>query len=107
MIVIRNGYLTERPILTGLGDIEVNVPKVRSQSGSGIKFNSSLIPPYLKRTKSIEGFLLWLYLSGISTGEFSEILQHLLGPQAAGLSAATKARLGAELHRVDCTRPDS
>ncbi len=91
--VVRNGYLPERSIQTGLGDIEVKVPKVRDRSGSGIKFNSSLIPPYLKRTKSIEEFLPWLYLRGISTGDFSETLQHLLGPQASGLSAATISRL--------------
>lgn len=55
--VVRNGYLPERSVQTGLGDIEVKVPKVRDRSGSGIKFNSSLIPPYLKRTRSVEEFL--------------------------------------------------
>jgi transposase-like protein len=61
--------LPERTIQTGLGDIPVKVPKVRDRSGRGIKFNSSLIPPYLKRTKAIEEFIPWLYLKGISTGE--------------------------------------
>src|SRR5690606_5053382 len=60
--VVRNGYLPERTIQTGLGDIAVKVPKVRDRSGSGIKFNSSLIPPYLKRTQNSEEFLPWLYL---------------------------------------------
>ena len=69
--VVRNGYLPKRPIQTGLGDIEVKAPKVRDRSGSGIKFNSRLVPPYLKRTKNIEEFLPWLYLRGISTGDFS------------------------------------
>jgi len=55
--VVRNGYLPERSIQTGLGDIAVKVPKVRDRSCSGIKFNSSLVPPYLKRTKNIEEFL--------------------------------------------------
>jgi putative transposase len=91
--VVRNGYLPERSIQTGLGDIAVKVPKVRNRSGSGIKFNSSLVPPYLKRTKNIEEFLPWLYLRGISTGDFSETLKHLLGPEAPGLSAATISRL--------------
>jgi putative transposase len=91
--VVRNGYLPERSIQTGLGDIGVKVPKVRDRSGSGIKFNSSLVPPYLKRTKNIEEFLPWLYLRGISTGDFSETLKHLLGPDAPGLSAATISRL--------------
>lgn len=94
--VVRNGYLPERAIQTGLGDIEVKVPKVRDRSGSGIKFNSSLIPPYLKRTRNIEEFLPWLYLRGISTGDFAETLKHLLGPNAPGLSSATIGRLKQE-----------
>lgn len=80
LAVARNDYLPERPIQTGLGNIEVKVPKVRDCSESGIKFNSSLVPPYLKRTRNIEEFLPWLYLRGISTGDFSETLKHLLGP---------------------------
>ena len=91
--IVRNGYLPKRSIQTGLGDVEVQVPKVRDRLGTGIKFNSSLVPPYLKRTKSIEEFLPWLYLRGISTGDFSESLQHLLGPNASGLSAGTISRL--------------
>jgi transposase-like protein len=91
--VVRNGYLPKRPIQTGLGDLEVQVPKVRDRSGTGIKFNSGLVPPYLKRTKTIEEFLPWLYLRGISTGDFSETLKHLLGPDAPGLSTATISRL--------------
>ncbi len=91
--VVRNGYLPERTIQTGLGDIEVSVPKTRDRSQTGLKFNSTLVPPYLKRTKSIEEFLPWLYLRGISTGDFSESLKHLLGEGAAGLSAGTISRL--------------
>lgn len=91
--VVRNGYLPERTIQTGLGDIGIKVPKVRDRSGGGIKFNSSLIPPYLKRTRSIEEFLPWLYLRGVSTGDFAETLKHLLGADASGLSSATIGRL--------------
>jgi transposase-like protein len=106
--VVRNGYLPERTIQTGLGDIDVKVPKVRDRSGSGLKFNSSLVPPYLKRTKNIEEFLPWLYLRGISTGDFSESLKHLLGPDAPGLSAATISRLKQswEQHYQEWTRRD-
>jgi transposase-like protein len=92
-VVVRNGYLPERAIQTGLGDIDIKVPKVRDRSGSGVKFNSSLIPPYLKRTRSIEEFLPWLYLRGVSTGDFTETLRHLLGADAPGLSPATISRL--------------
>lgn len=95
-VVVRNGYLPEQAIQTGLGNIEVKVPKVRDRSGSGIKFNSSLIPPYLKRTRNIEEFLPWLYLRGISTGDFAETVKHLLGPDAPGLSSATIGRLKQE-----------
>ena len=91
--VVRNGYLPERTVQTGLGDVEVKVPKVRDRSGSGICFNSTLLPPYLKRAKSIEELLPWLYLKGISTGDYQEALWSLLGDQAKGLSANTISRL--------------
>jgi putative transposase len=86
-VVVRNGYLPERTILTGVGEVEVKVPKVRDRSGSGIKFNSRLLPPYLKRATSVEEVLPWLYLKGVSTGDFSEALAALLGPDASGLVA--------------------
>lgn len=91
--VVKNGHLPERTVQTGLGDIPVKVPKVRDRSGQGIKFNSNLIPPYLKRAKSIEELLPWLYLKGVSTGDFQESLQSLLGANASGLSAGTISRL--------------
>ena len=91
--VVRNGYLPKRTIMTGVGDVEVQVPKVRDRTGSGIKFNSLLLPPYLKRSCSVEEVLPWLYLKGISTGDFSEALSALLGPEAKGLSSATISRL--------------
>uniref|UniRef100_B8HMV7 Mutator family transposase n=1 Tax=Cyanothece sp. (strain PCC 7425 / ATCC 29141) TaxID=395961 RepID=B8HMV7_CYAP4 len=94
--VVRNGYLPERTIVTGVGEVAIQVPKVRDRSGRGIKFNSTLLPPYLKRVQSVEEVLPWLYLKGISTGDFSEALASLLGAQAAGLSASTISRLKAK-----------
>jgi len=91
--VVRNGHLPERTVQTGLGDIAVKVPKVRDRSGQGIKFNSALIPPYLKRTKAVEELIPWLYLKGISTGEMQPALEALLGKDAKGLSANTVSRL--------------
>lgn len=91
--VVRNGHLPERTVQTGIGDVEVKVPKVRDRSGSGIRFNSNLLPPYLKRARSVEELLPWLYLKGISTGDFQESLAALLGDQAKGLSANTITRL--------------
>ena len=91
--VVRNGYLPARTIQTGLGDVDIHVPKVRDRNKTGIKFNSNLLPPYLKRSTSIEEMLPWLYLKGLSTGDYGEALASLLGPDAAGLSAGTISRL--------------
>ena len=95
-VVGRNGYLPERTIQTEGGNVAVKVPKVRDRSGSGIKFNSRLLPPYLKRATSVEEVLPWSYLKGVSTGDFSEALAALLGPEASGLSPATIGRLKAK-----------
>jgi putative transposase len=94
--VVRNGALPERTITTGVGTVEVQVPKVRDRTCQGIKFNSALLPPYLKRSRSVEEVLPWLYLKGVSTGDFAEALSALLGAQAAGLSSSTISRLKAK-----------
>lgn len=90
--VVRNGYLPEREIQTGIGPVTVRVPKIRDKSGQGIKFNSTLLPPYLRKTRRMEEVLPWLYLKGISTGDFQEALHALLGNDAKGLSASTISR---------------
>jgi putative transposase len=92
-VVVRNGYLPSRTIQTGIGEVEIKVPKIRDRGGEGIKFNSSLLPPYLKRTKNIEELIPWLYLKGISTGGFQDALSALLGDSAKGLSSNTVCRL--------------
>lgn len=97
--VVRNGYLPERTITTGVGDIPVQVPKVRDRTKQGIKFNSLLLPPYLKRASSVEEVLPWLYLKGISTGDFSEALTALLGPEVKGVSASNISRLKTKWNR--------
>jgi transposase-like protein len=91
--VVRNGYLPQRSILTGIGAIEVRVPKVRSRTESAAVFRSSLVPTYVRRARSMDAALPWLYLHGVSTGDMSEALAVLVGPQAAGLSAAVVSRL--------------
>ena len=91
--VVRNGHLPERTIQTGLGDVGIKIPKVRDRTGQGIKFNSGLVPPYLKRAKTIEELLPWLYLKGLSTGDFKDALAGLLGADAKGLSSNTISRL--------------
>jgi putative transposase len=94
--VVRNGYLPERDLLTGLGPVPVRIPKVRDRSGSGIKFNSALVPPYVRKAQRVEAALPWLYLRGISTGDMREALSVLLGDEAQGLSPAVVSRLKAE-----------
>jgi len=93
--IIRNGYLPEREIQTGIGQIKARVPRSRDRKteGTPIRFRSTLLPPYLRRTRSIEELLPWLYLKGVSTGDFSEALAALLGRDAPGLSAGTIGRL--------------
>ncbi|GAA3902848.1 IS256 family transposase [Halomonas cibimaris] len=91
--VVRNGYLPERTVQTGIGDVEVKSPRVRDRSGDGATFTSALLPPYLKRARSIEELIPWLYLKGISTGDYQEALAALLGDKAKGLSANTVSRL--------------
>ena len=95
--IVRHGYLPEREIQTGIGSVAVRCPRVRDRgagaAGAKIRFSSAILPPYLRRTRSIEELLPWLYLKGISTGDFGEALAALLGPEAPGLSASTIARL--------------
>jgi transposase-like protein len=93
--VVRNGSLPQRTILTGIGPIEVRQPRVhdRRPEGQAEKFSSQILPPYLRKTKSLEELIPWLYLKGVSTGDFSEALQALLGPNASGLSPTTVTRL--------------
>lgn len=91
--VVRNGYLPARQIQTGIGEVGVQVPKVRDRSGSGIHFSSQLLPPYLRRTKSMEELIPWLYLKGLSTGDYTDALSALVGESARGLSANTVSRL--------------
>lgn len=92
--LIRNGYLPVRPIQTGIGSIEVKVPRVRDRAPEDkIKFRSSIVPLYLRRSKNIDEFLPLLYLKGISTGAFQDTLTPLFGEQAKNLSPGVIGRL--------------
>ena len=95
-LVVRNGTLPTRQILTGAGPLEIVQPRVRDKSAEPaerVRFSSSILPPYLRKSKSLEELIPWLYLKGISTGDFSEALQALLGPEAKGISANVIVRL--------------
>jgi putative transposase len=94
---VRNGHAPERRLQTGIGPLEVRRPKLRDRGsvadGEPIRFTSAVLPAYLRRTRNIEELLPWLYLKGVSTGQFAEALTALLGPEAPGLSPATVRRL--------------
>lgn len=94
--VIRNGYLPEREVVTAIGPVTVKVPKVRDRSGSGVKFNSNIVPPYIRKSPRVSAALPWLYLRGVSTGDMSEALSVLLGEEAKGLSPNVVSRLKAQ-----------
>jgi putative transposase len=91
--LVRNGYHPARKIQTGIGPVEVQVPRVRDRKDNTLKFTPSFLPPYLRRTKNIEELLPVLYLKGVSTGDFSEALSALLGKDAPGLSSGTISKL--------------
>ncbi len=96
-LVVRNGRAPLRNIQTGIGPIPVSRPRVDDRrvdgDGNRLRFESNLLPPYLRRSKNMEELLPWLYLRGISTGDFSDALQALVGADAPGLSATTIVRL--------------
>ena len=97
--IVRHGHLPERSMQTGIGPVAVCRPRIRDRqpeaAGGRIRFTSSILPPYLRRARSVEELLPWLYLKGISTGAFEDALAALLGPDAPGLSASTITRLKA------------
>jgi transposase-like protein len=95
-LVVRNGSLPSRQILTGAGPLDITQPRVRDNSPEAVErvhFRSSILPAYLRKSTAIEELIPWLYLKGISTGDFSEALQALVGPEAQGLSANVIVRL--------------
>ena len=94
--VVRHGHLPEREIMTGIGPVAVRAPRVRDRVGQGeerLRFTSAILPPYARRSKSLEVLIPILYLKGVSSGDFEAALAALLGPDAGGLSASTVTRL--------------
>lgn len=94
--VVRNGTLPPREILTGAGPLEVKQPRVRDNHpdpDQRVRFSSKILPAYLRKSKTIEELVPWLYLKGISTGDFPEALQALLGEDAKGFSPNVVVRL--------------
>lgn len=95
-LVVRNGHLPAREILTGAGPLQVRQPRVRDRSpqkDERVQFSPSVLPPYLRRSRSLDELIPWLYLKGVSTGDFTDALRALLGENAPGLSANCVVRL--------------
>jgi transposase-like protein len=96
--LVRHGHLPKREVMTGIGPVAVRQPRVRdrgadAQDAGRIRFASAILPPYARRSRSLEVLIPILYLKGVSTGDFEEALAALLGKDAPGLSASTIARL--------------
>ena len=91
--VVRNGHHPARPFQTSFGLVNIGSFKVRSKDGTPVAFRPALVPPYVRRSKSLDAALLWLCLKGVSCGEMAPALKALLGPDAIGLSANTIFRL--------------
>ena len=91
-LVVRNGHLPERDLVTGLGPVRIRQPRVHDRR-PGEKFTSKILPPFMRRVPSLDALIPCLYLKGISTGDFAEALEAILGPQAKGLSATNIVRL--------------
>lgn len=91
--VVRNGYQPPREILTGIGPVSVKIPKVRSRLTDPVVFQSVLVPPYVRRSRSLDAAIPWLYLKGVSTGDMRSALEVLVGQDAKGLSANVVSRL--------------
>jgi transposase-like protein len=98
-LVVRNGYKPERNIITGIGPIAVNPPRVDDRKLASEtdrpRFTSEILPRYMRRVPSIDNLIPILYLKGISTGEFPDALKSIIGVNAAGVSPATVTRLKA------------
>lgn len=96
-LVVRNGYKPEREIETGIGRVPVRPPRVNDrrfdEEGNRCRFSSDLLPRYMRRTKSLDALIPWLYLKGVSTGDFTDALSVILGKDAPGLSATSIVRL--------------
>lgn len=101
--VVRNGYMPEREILTGVGSLGIRQPRIddrgiRGSMGSGV-YTSAILPRYLRRIASLDNLIPVLYLKGISTGDFPQALAAILGDNAKGLSASTVVRLKEQWER--------
>ena len=90
--MVRNGCRPQREIVSGAGPLEVRPPRLRDRAGKE-RFTSALLPPYLRRVPSVDALIPALYLRGVSTGDFYEALEAILGPRACGLSATNIVRL--------------
>jgi len=91
-LVVRNGHLPARVLQSGAGAIPVKQPRIHDKRKNH-RFSSNILPPYMRRSPSLEDLIPLLYLKGISTNSFGEVLESILGPRAIGISSSTVTRL--------------
>ena len=97
--VVRNGYMPDRDLVTGIGPVKIRQPRIDDRvlsEGGEERFSSGILPRYARRVPSVDNLIPILYLKGVSTGDMSEALASILGPDAAGLSATNVVRLKAQ-----------
>ena len=104
-LVVRSGHHPERSIQTGIGSVPVRIPKVRSNDGKPVTSRSSVVPPYVRKSRTLEAWVPWLYLKGVSTGEMAGVLSRAAGEAGEGVLAvsgqASQAGLAGREEGVD------
>ena len=97
--LVRHGHGPERDIQTGIGPVPVAWVRIRDRGATGaedrVRFSSTILPKWARRTRSLDALLPVLYLRGVSTGDFQEALAALLGKDAPNLSPSVVTRLTA------------
>ena len=109
-LVVRNGYMDGRELITGIGPVAIKQPRVDDRRLAELeeqRFGSKILPRHMRRVPSVNNLIPVLYLKGVSTGDFSQALEAILGPDAPGLSATNIVRMKSgweEEYRSWCRR---
>jgi len=109
-LVVRNGYMDGRELITGIGPVAIKQPRVDDRRLAELeeqRFSSKILPRHMRRVPSVNNLIPVLYLKGVSTGDFSQALEAILGPDAPGLSATNVVRMKSgweEEYRSWCRR---
>jgi putative transposase len=102
-LVVRNGHAQARSLVTGAGAVPVRAPRVDDRridevTGEKMRFRSSILPPWARKSPKVAEVLPLMYLHGMSSGDFAPALEEFFG-SAAGLSASVITRLTIDWQR--------